>query len=81
MQQVGAKERKGLVRRAQETVDSVSATTGPLEAITTAGGNPDPILHRVRVDRSILFNADRAALPTHIEDDKPSRCGLQIRHY
>ena len=37
---------------------SVAATTGLLETIATAGGNPDQILHLLGLDRSVLSNPE-----------------------
>jgi AraC-like DNA-binding protein len=37
---------------------SIAATTGLLEAITDAGGNPDQILREIGLERSVLTNSD-----------------------
>jgi len=37
---------------------SIAATTGLLEAITDAGGNPDQILRQLGLERSVLTNPE-----------------------
>jgi hypothetical protein len=37
---------------------SVAATTGLLEAITKAGGNPGQILHTLELDRAVFSNSE-----------------------
>ena len=37
---------------------SISATTGLLDAVTAAGGNPDQILHKFGIERAVFSNPD-----------------------